>query len=49
MNNFKYQLARLLVKFTGNDEHYANMLRAGGVKIGANSHIYSNILTPESF
>ena len=49
MNNFKYQLARLLVKVTGNDEHYADMFRAAGVKIGINSHIYSNILTPESF
>lgn len=49
MRNFRYQLARLLVKLTGNDEHYARMFRRGGAKIGTNSHIYSNILTAESF
>ena len=49
MNEFSYKLAHLLAKITGNDEHYANMFRRRGVKIGTNSHIYSNILTGESF
>ena len=49
MNTLKYQWARLLVKLTGNDEHYARLFRKAGAKIGKNCHIYSNILTSESF
>ena len=49
MKNIKYQIARFLAKITKNDEQYAKFFRSEGIKIGKGSHIYSNIVTAESF
>ena len=49
MKNIAYFVSRVKAKLTGSDETYAKLFRKQGMKIGNNSHIYSNIITPESF
>ena len=49
MKSIAYFMARVKAKITGNDEAYAKLFRRQGMKIGKNSHIYSNIITSESF
>lgn len=49
MKNVSYFIAKLKAKITRSDESYAKLFRKMGMKIGKNSHIYSNIITPESF
>ena len=48
MLDIQYFFARVRAKLSG-DEAFSSFFRKHGVKVGKNCHIYSNILTPESF
>ena len=48
MLDLQYFFARVGAKL-GGDEAFSRFFRKNGIKVGKNCHIYSNILTPESF
>lgn len=48
MLDLQYFWARIMAKLHG-DEAYSKLFRSQGMRIGKNCHIYSNIITPESY
>lgn len=49
MISFGYYKAKILSKLFHNHEYMIDFFRKQGMEIGQNCHIYSNIVTPESY
>lgn len=49
MISFGYYKAKIFSKLFHNHEYMIDFFRKQGMEIGQNCHIYSNIVTPESY